>query len=233
MRRPDPFYMAEQGNYQAELALGREVWQDPEVKSQPVYEMLKRLIDIFAALFMLLLLSPIMIIVAVLIYIASPGPALYKATRVGKKGKLFKQLKFRSMIMNAPDLRNADGSTRSDEDDPRLTKIGKFIRKTSLDELPQFINVLLGTMSLVGPRPDPPNVLPLYRPQDFRRQLASPGITGWAIVHGRNSIPWEKRRDYDIEYVEKRSLMLDMQILFRTVGLVLRRKGIHAKREEK
>ncbi|MEO8619839.1 MAG: sugar transferase [bacterium] len=192
------------------------------------YESAKRCLDVFVALSALIVFGIPMLVIAVLVRLTSDGPSFYRAERLGRHGSVFYQLKFRSMIANAPDQRNPDGSTLSVADDPRVTPLGRFLRRTSLDELPQFINVLTGDMSLVGPRPDPVNVTELYRPQDFNRQSVVQGITGWAIVHGRNEIPWEKRRDLDLEYVEIRSFWLDLKILAMTVGMVLKRRGIHS-----
>jgi undecaprenyl phosphate N,N'-diacetylbacillosamine 1-phosphate transferase len=191
------------------------------------YEIAKRIFDFTLALVALALLWPVMLVVAILIRATSLGPVLYKARRLGRDGRVFHQLKFRSMLHNAPDLRNPDGSTLSTDDDPRVTAIGKFIRRTSLDELPQLMNVLGGQMSFVGPRPDPTNVTDLYRPQDFARQSVVPGITGWAIVHGRNEVPWEQRRDLDLQYVEIRSFQLDIKIILLTLAMVVTKKGVY------
>jgi lipopolysaccharide/colanic/teichoic acid biosynthesis glycosyltransferase len=186
----------------------------------------QRLVDVAVSAVALLLLSPLMLLAALLVKLTSRGPVLYRASRLGRNGALFRQLKFRSMIVAAPDLRNPDGSTFNAEDDPRVTRIGRILRRTSIDELPQLLNVLHGEMSLVGPRPDPPDVLALYRQQDHARLSVKPGLTGWAVVHGRNALPWEKRRDLDLEYVADPSLRRYLSVLGRTVPLVLRRVGI-------
>ena len=140
----------------------------------------KRVIDILVSVIALPLLLPVFIIFAPIIYFTDKGPIFYNAQRVGKDGKLFKMYKFRSMYVNAPDIRLADGSTYNGEDDPRVTPIGRFIRKTSIDELPQILNILVGHMSLIGPRPDPPDWLDRY-PEDIKVFLTvRPGITGYA-----------------------------------------------------
>lgn len=197
-----------------------------------IYITLKRLTDITVSFVGLIVLAPIMLIIAILVRATSRGPALYRARRMGKNQKEFYQLKYRTMVENAEDLRNADGSTLSAKDDPRLTKVGRILRSTSLDEIPQLWNVLAGVMSLVGPRPDPINVQDLYRPKDYERLSVKPGITGWAIVHGRNRIPWVQRRDLDLEYIRIRSYWLDIKILFLTVRMVIFRTGVHAPSRE-
>ncbi|MBS1702696.1 MAG: sugar transferase [Armatimonadetes bacterium] len=195
------------------------------------YDISKRIFDCIFALVGIVIFAIPMLVVALAVKLSSPGPVLYRAKRNGRFQVPFTQLKFRTMIWNAPDLRNPDGSTLSTKDDPRVTKVGRLLRQLSLDELPQFFNVLRGDMSFVGPRPDPLNVVDLYRPQDLKRFDAMPGITGWAIVHGRNDIPWEKRRDYDIEYVEIRSFGLDLKIIFMTLGMVFKRSGVYTPSE--
>lgn len=134
------------------------------------------------------------------------------------------------MIINAPDLRNPDGSTFSGENDPRVTKSGKLLRKTSLDEAPQLLNVLLGQMSLIGPRPDKDDQLCLYGPGEEKKLAMKPGISGYAMIHGRNLIPWKERISLDIWYVENYSLWLDIQIVAKTIPLVLSRRGVEVPR---
>lgn len=191
------------------------------------YSILKRILDITVSLVLLVASLPILIIIAICIYFNDPGPVLFRQSRMGRGMRQFKLLKFRSMIMNAPDLRNVDGSTFNSLNDPRVTSLGHFLRNNSLDELPQLINVLLGDMSLVGPRPDPPDASSLYREKDFQRLSVPQGITGWAQINGRNSISWEKRRDYDLDYLEIKSIYLDIKILFITLFQVLKRKGVN------
>jgi lipopolysaccharide/colanic/teichoic acid biosynthesis glycosyltransferase len=190
----------------------------------------KRALDILVSAAALLVLSPLMLMAALLVKLTSRGPVLYRAPRLGRDRAPFQQLKFRSMVVDAPDLRNPDGSTFNSERDPRVTAAGAFLRRTSLDELPQLFNVLRGDMSLVGPRPDPPDVLSLYREQDLARLSVKPGLTGWAVVHGRNALPWEQRRDLDLEYVADPSFRRDLVILARTIPLVLLRIGITGER---
>ncbi len=136
-------------------------------------------------------------------------------------------MKFRTMAWNAPDLRNADGSTFNAEHDPRVTRIGRVLRKTSFDELPQLWNVLCGEMSLVGPRPELPDGVTGYLPGQFKRLDVLPGMTGWAVVHGRNNVPVSRRRDLDAWYAQHASFWLDLKILAKTVALVVRSKGIN------
>lgn len=187
----------------------------------------KRMMDIILSFFALMLFAPLMIFIALLIKIDSPGPVLFRQIRVGKDGKPFTCYKFRTMYEGAPDIRNPDGSTYNAPDDPRLTRVGRFLRRTTLDELPQFINVLKGDMSIVGPRPDLPDQVRFYSERHKKRLLVKPGMTGWAWIHGRNSIPWELRRELDVEYVENYSLWLDFYILLRTIPMVLLAKGVY------
>jgi lipopolysaccharide/colanic/teichoic acid biosynthesis glycosyltransferase len=186
----------------------------------------KRLLDLVVSAVVLLILSPLLLLIAAAVRLTSPGPALFRQRRLGQDQVPFSIYKFRTMMHNAPDLRNPDGSTLSGDDDPRITRLGRLLRRTSLDELPQFLNVLKGEMSLVGPRPDPVNVTDLYRPKDFARLSVKPGLTGWAAIHGRNDIPWERRRDLDLEYVRRHSFWLDLTILLRTVPLFLTGRGV-------
>lgn len=139
--------------------------------------------------------------------------------------------KFRSMKVNAPDLRKADGSTYNGEDDPRLTKVGKFIRKTSIDEMPQLINVIKGDMSLIGPRPDLPEHIKEYVGNESRKLEVLPGITGYSQAYYRNSIEWKERIKHDIYYVDNVSLIMDIKILFKTVITVLKKEGVYVNAE--
>ncbi|WP_434120934.1 sugar transferase [Salinicoccus roseus] len=149
----------------------------------------KRLIDLFFAILFLPLWLPILFILAPIIYFSDKGPIFYNANRLGKEGNIFKMYKFRSMRMNAPDLRNPDGSTFNSEEDPRLTSIGNFLRKSSLDETPQLLNVIKGDMSFIGPRPDLPEQYDLYSEKDKDKLLIRPGITGYNQAYFRNTIP--------------------------------------------
>jgi lipopolysaccharide/colanic/teichoic acid biosynthesis glycosyltransferase len=153
---------------------------------------------------------------------------IFRTRRLGRDAIPFNLYKFRSMRVDAPDWRNPDGSTFSSDDDPRVTLVGRFLRKTSLDELPQLINVALGQMSLVGPRPDQVDQLQYYTDKDKQRLLVKPGITGFAQISGRNSIPWESRKALDIEYLRRHSTWLDLAILLKTIPYVLRREGVNS-----
>lgn len=184
--------------------------------------MLKRVMDVTIALAALLLLAPVMLIIALLIRMKLGRPVIFKQERAGLHGKPFYILKFRTMT----DARDESGQLLPDEQ--RMTPLGSFLRKTSLDELPELINVLRGEMSLVGPRPLRTYYLPLYTPHQARRHEVLPGITGWAQVNGRNSLSWEERFELDVWYVDNQSLWLDIKILFLTVVKVLKREGISA-----
>lgn len=192
-----------------------------------VHDVSKRLVDAMVAGLGLVTLGIPMIVIWAAVRASSPGPGLYRAPRMGRHGRPFTQLKFRSMAHGAPDLRNLDGSTVSGPSDRRVTPVGRWLRRWSLDELPQLINVLRGDMSLVGPRPDPPDAIAHYRAHDTERLSVLPGLTGWAAVHGRNRLSWERRRDLDLEYVRRRSLWLDFRIIVMTVALVVRGDGVH------
>lgn len=182
----------------------------------------KRLIDFLAALAGLVLLSPIFLFVMVGLFIANQGKPFFFQLRPGKDEKLFKIIKFKTMT----DEKDSSGNLLPDE--KRLTKLGQFVRKTSLDEIPQLLNVLVGEMSLIGPRPLLPEYLPLYNNIQKCRHEVRPGITGWAQVNGRNAISWEQKFEYDVWYVDHISFYLDVQILFKTVRKVFVREGISA-----
>jgi undecaprenyl phosphate N,N'-diacetylbacillosamine 1-phosphate transferase len=187
----------------------------------------KRVFDILLSVVALIIFGPLLIFVAILIKISSPGPVFFRQSRLGLKGAPFLIYKFRSMIINAPDLRNEDGSAFTSEEDPRVTKIGRFIRKTSIDEIPQCINVLLGHMSIVGPRPDQENQLQYYSKKEIKKLNVKPGMTGLAQISGRNTISWEDRKKLDIEYVDRQSFFYDLSIVLKTFPYVLLRKGIN------
>jgi lipopolysaccharide/colanic/teichoic acid biosynthesis glycosyltransferase len=184
--------------------------------------MLKRLFDILVSTLLIALLLPIFILVFVLIRVNMGSPVLFCQIRPGLKGQLFTVYKFRTMS------ERVDAAGNPLPDGQRLTSLGLFLRKTSLDEIPQLLNVLTGDMSLVGPRPLLVEYLPLYSPDQARRHLVRPGITGWAQVHGRNTISWQDKFSLDVWYVENKSFMLDIKILFMTVLKVMRRDGINA-----
>ncbi|OYQ32119.1 lipid carrier--UDP-N-acetylgalactosaminyltransferase [Flavobacterium cyanobacteriorum] len=182
---------------------------------------IKRLIDIITSFTGLVLLSPVLIITAILIAFANKGTPFFYQTRPGKHQKAFKIIKFKSMT----DAKDARGNLLPDNE--RITRVGKFIRKTSVDELPQLINVLSGDMSLVGPRPLLFKYIPLYNEQQLRRHEMRPGITGWAQVNGRNSISWTDKFKLDVYYVDNVSLWLDIKILWMTAIKVIQRKDIN------
>ena len=158
------------------------------------------------------------------------GPVFYNAPLVGLGGREFTMFKLRSMKVNAPDLVMEDGSTYNGADDPRMTKVGAFLRKTSLDEIPQFLNVLKGDMSVVGPRPDLKRETELYEGNEALKLTVKPGVTGYAAVYGRNSLPWHDRLKLDVEYVHKRCFHLDVKGGCKTHETVLKQEGIYVEK---
>lgn len=192
-------------------------------ESRLVYSLFKRLLDIIGSLIGLIISSPILIIVGILIKFESKGPIIFAQRRIGLNGKEFKMYKLRSMVANAEDLKEKlaeqnemSGPMFKIKDDPRITKIGKFIRKTSIDELPQLINVLKGDMSLVGPRPSLPNEVKEFEQWMLRRLEVKPGLTCFWQVMGRNNIDFENWMKLDIKYVNERSFWLDIKLIFKT-----------------
>ncbi|NMH75291.1 sugar transferase [Bacillus sp. RO2] len=181
---------------------------------------MKRTLDIIVSLLVLSLLSPIYIVLSILIRIKLGSPILFKQKRPGLKGKPFILYKFRTMT------NSIDKNGRFLSDEMRLTSFGLFLRRYSLDEIPQFINVLKGELSIVGPRPLLMEYLPLYSKEQFKRHLVKPGITGWAQVNGRNAISWEEKFDLDVWYVYNYSFFLDLKIIFLTVIKVIKKEGI-------
>lgn len=182
----------------------------------------KRATDVVVVVCALVVLGPfVMLPVAVAVALTSPGPVLFRHQRLGRGGRPFFIYKFRTMVVDAPDLRNPDGSTYSGLVDPRTTRVGSFLRRTSLDELPQLFNVLRGEMSLVGPRPDIVDQFSYYTEEERRKLLVMPGLTGLAQISGRNSLSWEERKRLDVEYVDRRCARLDLSILVRTIPYVL------------
>lgn len=197
---------------------------------------LKRIIDICIGLFALPFVLLVIVILAPFIYFTDKGPIFYNANRAGKDYKPFKMFKLRSMYVNAPDIRNADGSTFNSENDPRVTPVGRFIRKTSLDEFPQFLNILIGNMSFIGPRPK------LYNPErkleemDELRQKSysvKPGVTGYAQAYYRNSITNDEKIKWDAYYADNMSFWIDMKIIFQTFYSVIARKNINTEQSYK
>lgn len=180
-----------------------------------MYRYIKRCFDFFSSLLALLLLAPLLLVVMILIRFKLGGPVFFTQDRPGMGGKAFKMIKFRSMTNE----RDEQGEFLPDQ--LRITTLGRFLRRTSLDELPELFNVLRGDMSLIGPRPLLMKYLPFYTEREMKRHQVRPGITGWAQVNGRNLLNWDKRLEMDVEYVETMSFGLDIRILFKTVGEVL------------
>ena len=186
---------------------------------------LKRTVDIICAVMLILFLIaiPVLIVIPIAICLESKGPAVFTQDRMGKNGKVFKIYKFRTMLIPEESL---DENGNMLESKQRITKVGAFLRKTSLDELMQVFNVLNGTMSIVGPRPSLPYQADNYTERQHKRFEMRPGITGWAQVNGRNDLTWTEKIEYDIEYIEGYSLWFDIKILFRTVAVVFKQEGI-------
>jgi len=180
------------------------------------------MVDFACSLLALILLSPLLLVISLLLYIANKGSILFTQERAGLHGRIFRVFKFKTMN----DRRDDSGKLLPDH--VRLTPVGRFVRSTSMDELPQLLNVLRGEMSLIGPRPLLPRYLPLYSPEQNRRHDVRPGITGWAQVNGRNTISWTQKFEYDVWYVDHIGFLLDLRILFLTIRKVLVREGINA-----
>lgn len=198
------------------------------------YEVIKRVIDVVCSFVGVLVLSPLFIIIAIIIKFTSKGPVFFSQKRVGRDGKEFKMYKFRSMVVNAEELKEKlvaqnemSGPMFKMKDDPRVTKVGKFIRKTSIDELPQLFNVLKGDMSLVGPRPSLPKEVAQFEDWMYRRLEVKPGLTCYWQVSGRNNIDFEDWMKLDIKYVDERSTWIDIRLIFKTVGVLFGDKNAH------
>ena len=192
----------------------------------------KRIFDILIGLMALPFVLLLIIIVGPIIWLEDKGPIFYAGKRIGKDGKPFGMLKFRSMRVNAPDIRLEDGSTYNGDDDPRVTKIGKFLRKTSIDEIPQFINVLIGDMSFIGPRPDPLDWLDKYKPEERIFLTVRPGITGYSQAYYRNSADAQQKIDNDVYYAKNISFLLDVKIILKTIKTVLFRENLYKETED-
>ena len=208
----------------------RKLREDERIqpKEGPIYLFFKRAMDIIGSLCGIILLSPLLIIVALAIKIEDPkGSIFFSQQRCGKDNKLFPMYKFRSMVSNAEELleelmehNEMDGPVFKIKDDPRITRVGKFIRKTSIDELPQLFNILKGDMSIVGPRPAIPHEVAEYSHYHKQRLLVKPGLTCIWQVSGRNSIGFDEWMEMDLEYIEKRNLWMDIKLIFKTVGVL-------------
>ena len=191
-----------------------------------MYKYIKRSLDLITALFLVIILSPIMLIAAILIAVNRDGPILFKQERPGKDGKIFTVNKFRTMSTK---LTDKNGNELSDFD--RMTKIGNILRKTSIDELPQLFNIIKGEMSFIGPRPLLKEYLELYSPEQMRRHEVLPGISGWAQVNGRNTLTWEEKFAYDVYYVDHYSFKMDLKIFIKTIENVVSQDGINSNSE--
>ncbi|HPF33849.1 MAG TPA: sugar transferase [Candidatus Krumholzibacteria bacterium] len=222
---------AAQGGYAAFIARDPA---GPVPRRSQVYDAVKRLVDIGGALLGLLLILPLFPFLALLIKLDSPGPLLFKQKRVGEGGRLFDCYKFRSMVVDAEaqkdrlrHLNEASGAAFKIAHDPRITGVGRFIRRSSLDEFPQLLNVLKGDMSIVGPRPQIPSEVSQYTPRQARRLLVKPGLTCLWQVSGRSSLDFEEWMALDLEYVARRGLGFDIWVLTRTIPAVIERKGAY------
>ena len=196
---------------------------------------LKRLLDLLVASVLLVILSPLWLVIVLWIRLDSLGPAIFTQTRVGLRGKLYTIYKFRTMIQNADDLMKSklekvtdlENFVFQEKDDPRVTRSGKFLRKTSLDEVPQLLNIFRGNMSLVGPRPEVLDIVKHYTPEQRRRHDVLPGVTGWAQVNGRGELSLAETLAYDLDYVRRWSFWLDLVILWKTLFVVFTGKGAY------
>jgi len=202
------------------------------VKKTP-YKLLKRMMDVFFSTIGLIVLSPVFAIIAMIIKLESKGPVFFKHTRIGKDGKIIKIYKFRSMVENAEDLIQSFTPEQMKEyqenyklaDDPRITKIGKFLRKTSLDELPQLLNIIKGELSIIGPRPVVQDELEKYGDNAAKFLSVTPGLTGYWAANGRSDTTYEERMEMELFYVDNLSFKLDIKVFFKTIGAVLKREG--------
>lgn len=213
------------GGYGLERIKNNNATLDREYNNESIlYIFLKRLIDLFGSVIGLIVLSPIILIVSLLIKFESKGPVIFSQDRIGKDGKVFKMYKFRSMVVNAEELKEKlkeqnemSGPMFKMKEDPRVTKIGKLIRKTSIDELPQLINILKGDMSLVGPRPSLPKEVEQFEDWMMERLEVKPGLTCYWQISGRNNIDFEDWMKLDIKYVRERNTLTDIKLIFKTV----------------
>ena len=209
-------------------------FENEPTKGFSFYEVIKRTIDIVCSFVGILVLSPLFIVIAIIIKLTSKGPVFFSQKRVGKHGREFDMYKFRSMVVNAEELKEKlaaqnemSGPMFKMKDDPRVTKVGKFIRKTSIDELPQLWNILKGDMSLVGPRPSLPKEVAQFEDWMYKRLDVKPGLTCYWQVSGRNNIDFEDWMKLDIRYVKERNLWIDIKLIFKTVGVLFGDKNAH------
>lgn len=191
----------------------------------------KRLLDLILSFIIFPFFLILLFFLGPIIYLHDKGSIFFVSPRLGINGNVFNMYKFRTMKMNAADIRNDDGSTYNAANDYRLTKIGAFLRKTSLDEIPQILNVIMGNMSFIGPRPDLPEHKKLYVNNEDRKLLIKPGITGFNQAYFRNSIQWKERIKNDIYYVDNLSLWLDVKIFFKTIILIFRKQNVFISNE--
>lgn len=187
----------------------------------------KRIMDILFALILLPIFLVFYVVIGLIIKLEDVGPIIYTQRRLGKDGKIFNIKKFRSMKVNSVDIRNKDGSTFNSTDDSRLTTIGKFIRKTSIDEIPQIINILIGDMSFIGPRPDLEDHFILYTEDEKNKLNVLPGVTGYSQAYHRNSIEWKEKIQNDLYYVYNLGFVLDIKILIKTIFVIVLKRGIY------
>ena len=188
---------------------------------------IKRLLDLVLALILMPFFFILLFFIGIAIKLDDKGPIFYCGDRLGKQGRIFKMIKFRSMKVNAPDWRVEDGSTFNAEDDPRQTRVGKFLRKTSLDEIPQLINIIKGDMSFIGPRPDPIDSLEIYSEEDKILLEVHPGITGYNQVYYRNSATIREKINNDVYYSKNISFTMDLKIFFSTIPIIFTRKNVY------
>jgi lipopolysaccharide/colanic/teichoic acid biosynthesis glycosyltransferase len=186
--------------------------------------MIRRVVDVAVSAALLALASPVLALALAAIRLESPGPAIYRQRRIGCGGRPFEMLKLRTMVAGAERI---GAGLAVNENDARITRVGAFLRRTSLDELPNLLNVLRGEMSLIGPRPTLPAQVAAYTPRQRGRLAVNPGITGWAQVNGRAALPWSERIELDLYYIEHRSTALDLRILWRTLGIVCGGSGLY------
>jgi lipopolysaccharide/colanic/teichoic acid biosynthesis glycosyltransferase len=194
-------------------------------------QLVKRALDLLISIIALPFVALIILVLAPFIILEDKGPLFYNAPRIGLGGKTFTMYKLRTMKVNSPDLVMEDGSTYNGADDPRMTRVGAFMRRASLDELPQFFNVLKSDMSVIGPRPDLAREVALYQGSESDKLQVKPGITGYAVVYGRNSLPWRKRLALDVFYVRHLSFSLDTKIFFKTFSTIFKGEGVYIEEE--